>query len=94
MSAFLGLTQKDGEGVPPYIRVLGFNEKGREILRQAKYTARRPILLRPSQLRGLSPRANRIFSLECRATDLFCLSLPKLLPCGLDCTREIVRVSD
>ena len=38
MCAFLGITQKDMDTTPPYIRVLAFNDRGREILKQARKT--------------------------------------------------------
>ena len=38
MCAFLGLTRETLEAEVPYTRVLAFNEKGREILKQAKKT--------------------------------------------------------
>ena len=36
MCAFLGLTARDMQGTPPYIRVLGFSEKGRAALKIAR----------------------------------------------------------
>ncbi len=38
LCAFLGLTETDLSSPPPYTRVLGFNDRGREILRQVKKT--------------------------------------------------------
>lgn len=42
MCAFLGLTEADLTSPAPYARVLAFNDKGREILKQARQTAHLP----------------------------------------------------
>jgi len=36
MCAFLGLTQQDLSTAAPYVRILAFNDRGREIIRSAK----------------------------------------------------------
>jgi len=38
MCAFLGLTAKDMQTTPPYVRVLGFSETGRAVLKTARLT--------------------------------------------------------
>ena len=70
--------------LPPYARILGMNDRGREILAASKPTL--PLLTRPKQLSGMSQEANQVFRLEQRATDLHGLSLPSPLPCGTDLT--------
>lgn len=90
--AFLNITREMSRGTPPYIRVLGFNERGRNILKKAKDSARLPILLKYSDLHRRSARARETFALECRATDQYALLLPRVAPCGLEMTREIVRM--
>lgn len=92
MSAFLGITREDLQSPPPYIWVLGMNQKGRRILQKAKSHATLPIVSSSSQISELDDRAKRIFALECRATDLFALSTPKVLPCGLEMTTPIIKL--
>ena len=87
-AALLGLPREDAYPAPPYIRVLAMNERGREILSAAKPTL--PILTRTAQVRELSPKAQSLFALECRATDLHALSLSSPLPCGTDLTNKII----
>ncbi len=57
---------------PTYIRVLGFNEKGSDILSKMKSTASLPVVSRGALLKDDS-----IFSLECRATDIYNLARKK-----------------
>ena len=82
--AFLGMTQADRPQAPSYLRVLGFNDRGRELLKEMKTAAKLPIITKPAHIRELSPEAQQLFKLECRGTDLFglCFDTPK--PKGLD----------
>lgn len=51
---------------PEYIRILGFNKTGSEILNKMKSTASLPVIARGALLKD-----NSIFNLECRATDIY-----------------------
>ena len=53
--AFLGLTARDRPGHVPYLRVLGFNDRGRGLLAEMKEKAALPILTKPAHARA-SPR--------------------------------------
>lgn len=85
----LGIEASDCEGIPPYIRVLGFNAIGREKLRAMRSTAKLPIVMRAADIKKLGERAKRISSIEERAADLFSLALPSIMPCGAEYTDEI-----
>ncbi len=73
---------------PPYLRVLGMNDRGKEILSAAKPTL--PLLTRTAQVKDLNEKAQTLFELECRATDLHALTLPRPLPCGTDRTNKLI----
>lgn len=92
MSLFLNIRQSDSKGGVPYIRVLGFNDKGQEMLKLAKNTATLPIIMKPSQIKSLDDRAKRAFELESRATDLYTLAMPTTLPCGMEMTENIIII--
>ena len=87
-ASLIGLTDDDTTGLPPYIRILGMNERGREILSAASPTL--PILSRSAQVCDLNKRARRIFDLECSATDLHALAMTNPLPCGTDYTTKMI----
>lgn len=55
----------------PYLRVLGFNEKGRKILKMIKDQSQMPVLtgLKKSRF-ALTPIQNKMLYYDCRATDL------------------------
>lgn len=89
-SAVIGLAAEDTAGLPPYIRVLGMNTRGREILAAAKPTL--PLLTRTAQLAELDQRSQRMFTLECTATDLHALTRPSPAPCGTDHTQKLLII--
>lgn len=88
LSALLGITAQDAAGTPPYIRILGMNEHGREILRKANPTL--PIITRYADVSSLDERGRRIFELECRAGNIFALAAPNPQPCGSDMTAKMI----
>lgn len=91
MSAFLGLEDRLGQQPPPYIRVLGFNAKGREVLAAMKNTAKLPVSDSIAFLSKVNSRCAEMVEMEARATDLYMLGLPNIRPCGFDFTAESVR---
>lgn len=88
--ALLGLRQEDIPPAPPYIRVLGFNSHGQELLKKMNRTAALPFFVKPAHSRRLSPQAQALFSLEDRFTDLFALCFPTPRPGGLEWTTNPV----
>lgn len=90
LCALLGLRREDIPPAPPYIRVLGFNGRGRELLRKMNRTAALPLLVKPAHSRRLSPQAQALFALEGRFTDLFSLCFPTPRPGGLEWTTNPV----
>lgn len=92
LHAFLGIRRTYAENGVPYLRVLGFTEHGKDLLRAARDTARLPIVMRASDVQSLSPAAQAMFRLECTATDIFNLTLPEIRPCGTDMTDGIVQI--
>lgn len=90
--AFLGLRAEDVPAHPGYLRVLGFGERGRLLLRQMKERATLPILTKPAHAKKLEGEARALFDLEVRCTDLYGLCFDTPRPRGLDYTNGPVRV--
>ncbi len=88
--AFLGIKKEDVLAPVPFIRVLGFNEKGAQLLKKAKGTASLPIVTKPSEINALGEDAKRVFELECFARDVFSLTLPVRDICGKEMTDKII----
>lgn len=91
LSAFIGADNSFFMKPPPYIRVLGFNKTGEQQLRAGAKGSSVPIIARPADIKNSDSAALKVFETECRATDLFGLSLAKPLPCGLEYTAKIIK---
>ena len=91
MAAFIGMENSFFKKVPPYIRVLGFNKRGETQLKAAVNNSVIPIVVRPADIKNSGEDALKVFETECRATDLFSLSLKNPLPCGLEYTAKIIK---
>ncbi len=89
-AALLGITAEDIAAPPPYMRVLGMNGRGREILSTASPSL--PLLTRSGQVAELDERGKRLFTLECSATDLHALTMTNPLPCGTDHTHKLIVI--
>ena len=92
LCAFLGLRREDIPSAPPYIRVLGFNHRGRELLKKMNRTASLLFFVKPTHSRRLSPQAQALFALEARFTDLFGLCFPTPRPGGLEWTTNPIMI--
>ena len=93
VSAFLGLREADIPSAPLYVRVLGMNRRGMEVLRGRDSNPTVPVLTKPAHVKSLSLPAQSLFALESRGTDLYglCFSAPR--PCGLEWTHSpVVRM--
>ncbi len=94
LSAFIGADNSFFKKEPPYIRVLGFNKKGEAQLKRAAAVSQVPIVTKVSDIKNLDENAQKVFETECRATDLFALSLKKPLPCGLEYTSKLIKTEN
>jgi len=83
----LGLKEADRPAHPPYLRVLGANGQGREVLREMKTRARLPVVTKPAHGRGLP-----LLELEARCTDFYQLCREHPGPCGLEWTTDPVML--
>lgn len=88
MSAFLGITKNDLKNNPSYVRILGMNNKGKEILAAANCEL--PINTSLSQLEKTSDIAKKQAKLEARCDSQYALALSKKAQCGLDYTSKPV----
>lgn len=83
--SYLGVQKRHISDEVPYIRVLGFNDKGRQVIKMAKKADNYPIITKAADAKEeLSWQAEEIFDLESRATDVWALCTPAILSGGLD----------
>ena len=93
MAAFLEIPADLCTLPPPYIRVLGFNRRGQELLAVMKKSAAVPVSGSLAQLAKGSPLARRFALLESQSCDLYSLFTPDLSPCGGDFRFSPIRLS-
>ena len=88
MSAFLSLP---GEmPPPPYLRILGMNERGKEILSCMKQTADLPVSASLRRLAEAGEAAWQFAQLESRCADQYSLFTNHICPCGEDWRQSAV----
>ncbi len=92
LHSYLGVRQATRGQTPPYLRVLGANERGRRLLRQMTEKAALPLLTKPADVRKLGVEAQELFTLEARCTDLYALAYPRLFPPGSEYTESPVML--
>lgn len=85
LSAFLKLKACDIPESVPYIRILGCNETGSNILQSVRSTSKIPIIMRSSSLKD-----NSLFINESTATDIYSLALASPLACNEEYTNGII----
>lgn len=69
--AFLGIKEADRPACPPYLRVLGMNLRGQQMLKKMKQTATIPILTKAAHGKKMSSRNAALFHLEAQCTSLY-----------------------
>lgn len=81
LSAYLGVEAPSG--VPPYLRVLGADGRGRVLLRQLRDSGV-PVLTKGADVAALGAAAEELFRRECRWTDQYDLCRPNPGTTGSD----------
>ncbi len=89
LCAAIGITAGDQALTPAYIRVLGQNQKGNDVLRVMRQTAKIPLILRSSDVADLPAEGKRLFRLENLATDLYTMAFSPMGKCGTEYTQNI-----
>lgn len=92
LSAFLEFDNRFFMTTPPYVRVLGFGKAGLEHLKKPQGLI--PIITRASQIKELDTDAQTVFATECRATDIYNLSLKKPLECGAEQRMKLLKTEE
>lgn len=92
MNTFLQIDGDMCQKAPPYIRVLGLNERGMEILANSKETVSLPISDSLAKLRDYGGECSRYAILESKSTDQYTFATLNTAPCGYDYTAGSVII--
>lgn len=99
-SLLSGLTDEEfnefnTSGGPQYIRVLGFNEKGKEMLSSINRDSSLPVIVKTADFKhSKNQLLRRMLEIESMATDIYVLGYPnpKFRYAGQEFTQNVVRV--
>jgi hypothetical protein len=88
LRAYLGITN-DMQKSPRYLRVLGFSNKGKELLSQMKKSAALPIITKYSEAKAQGGEILKLFGQESYFTDVYNLGFNPPRPCEEEKTKRI-----
>ncbi|MDL2234372.1 nucleotidyltransferase family protein [Ruminococcaceae bacterium OttesenSCG-928-L11] len=89
LCAFLGVRREHVEAAPPYIRIIGCNRKGTELLSEMKGAAI-PVHTSLRQLSRQSAICAALADLEAMSGDQYALSQPDVSRCGSEFSRSAI----
>lgn len=85
LSAFLKAKADDIPTSVPYIRILGCNAIGADVLKDARANSKLPVIMRSTAL-----KSDKTFEFEARASDIYTLSQSVPDPCGSEFTNGVI----
>lgn len=87
LCAFLGIDSNMASSEIPYIKVLGSDKKGFEILKNIDF----PVITRYADVLKLGDNAQNFFELENKFTNLYYSLTKEILPCEKEKTFKMIR---
>ena len=87
LCAFLGIDSSAANAEIPYLRVLGSDKKGFEILKNVDF----PVVTRYSDVLKLGSSAQNFFELENKFTNIYYSLTSEILPCEKEKTFKMIR---
>lgn len=91
LRAFLGITKDDIQNVP-YLKILAFNENGRNILTDIKEKSSLPIITKHKEAKELSGYAKYLYEKECMFTDIYSLMFNEAKKCCEEQRNSVIKI--
>ena len=92
LSFLLDIRECDVPSDVPYLRVLAIGKRGEEVLRCIKKSADLPILTKRTNVSMLGAEAERVFSAECTAAEVYAALQPRIGAGGSEWTTPIFKL--
>lgn len=89
LRAYLDITEGEPKE-PKYLHILGFNERGKELLREMKSSAQMPIISKYGDINDLSDEIKDLYENECKYTDIYNLGFNPVKECGTEQKSKII----
>jgi hypothetical protein len=93
LASLLGTYVSDIPPDVPYLRPLAIGQRGEEVLREIRRCGSAPILSRTSQIAELPETAQRVFRAECRAGEVYALTLPAVPAAGAELSTRMFSLN-
>lgn len=84
LNSVIGVTADDLALPVPYIRLLGLNGRGAEILKTSKDARKLPLIAKTADIAQTDKSAQRVFEIECIASDIYSLCTEKTGVCSAE----------
>ena len=92
MCAAFGIDNSYIKKKPPYIKILGYNDTGKEMLTDISKNSDIPLIINSKDTDKLDDFGKKVFESEMLSTDLFSLAYTTPLNCGTELTIPIVKI--
>ncbi len=92
MCAAFGIDNSYLKKKPPYVKILGYTEKGKELLSEISKKSDIPLIVSAKDIDKLDDFGKKVFESENLSTDLFSLAYNPPINCGLEYTLPIVKI--
>lgn len=88
----IGITAADLALPVPYIRLLGLNGRGAELLKLTNESRKLPLISKTADISQADSAAKRVFELECRAADIRALCCEKTAVCASEKDYTVIKL--
>lgn len=92
MCAAFGIDNSYIKKQPPYIRVLGYNDSGLEMLKEIANKSSVPLVVSSKDIKKLDGFAKQVFNCQSLTSDLYGLAFDCPLPCSSEFTSPIIKI--
>ncbi len=92
INAALDITTDDTKEDVPYIRVLGFNKTGEEIIKSIAKNSNLPLIINSKQITSLSGFAKQTFLKQAKINDIYQLCLNNPTESGKELTYQPIKI--
>ncbi len=92
LNNLIGITAADLAVPVPYMRLLGLNDRGAELLKLTNESRKLPLISKTADIAQADSNAKRVFELECRAADIRALCCQKTAVCASEKDYLVVKL--
>lgn len=92
LNNLIGITAADLAVPVPYMRLLGLNDRGAELLKLTNESRKLPLISKTADIAQADSNSTRVFELECRAADIRALCCGKTAVCASERDYTVVKL--